>query len=129
MDLLDSRKIRASQVFVYARWRRKCRFWSTALNGVGSQAYFCRALHYSGVLRGLDDDFSCLQAFVAFLHAVFNGLAFAECSVAFALYDAIVHKDILSVFSSNEAIAFGIVEPLDVSGFHFRNFYSHYVAQ
>jgi hypothetical protein len=64
-----------------------------------------------------DFDGAGLRAFHALLNLKFYALAFAEGTEASAIDSGIVDEDIVARCALDEAIAFGIIEPLDGPSF------------
>jgi len=71
----------------------------------------CRNLQCANVL--------CLPALLAFGHSKFNRLAFFQTTVAIALNGGEMHENIFSTLTRDKTEAFGGIEPLNCSLFHF----------
>ena len=59
-----------------------------------------------------------LPALGAFGDVELHGLAFLQAAKAASLNSREMHKNVLAILTADEAVAFGIVEPLDGSLFH-----------
>jgi len=70
-----------------------------------------------------------LPALLASGHGEFNRLAFLQAAVSIRLYGGEMHEDIFPVLSGNKPEAFGGIEPLNCSLFHFLIFLSCELAQ
>src|SRR5712691_11947185 len=77
----------------------------------------CFSLPLSGRLRRVHGcDVGCLQAFGALHEVELNGRSFGERAEPLSLNRGEVNENILAAFHADEAIALGIVEPLDCTG-------------
>ena len=66
-----------------------------------------------------------LKAFLTLDYSEFHFLSFTQGAIALAANSVEMHENIFSVFAPNEAITFGVIEPLDVAAFTFcHNWYS-----
>ena len=57
-------------------------------------------------------DVGCLGTFRSLDNLKFDGVSFLQCAVAITDYGRVVNKYIRPIFSSDEAVAFRVIEPL-----------------
>ena len=76
------------------------------------------SIGYCDALFADDSDVVCLLALVAFDDVEFNFLVFHERLESFALDTAVVDEHFRAIFTADESVAFGLIEPLDSTFSH-----------